>query len=174
MTAIDADPGLAEAPPARLSAGQVAAAVVIVPGLVLVATAVLVVVGRVLGALFDGASPPVLVVALAWAAAAAACLLGVRAAIPWYADRFGAFAEALVGSTAGWRVHAEGLVAGLATAAVVVWPFTSSPGTARWVGAYDAPYNAWLGWRIGEAVREGRSSPPTSPTRCGRWASTCW
>ena len=52
---------------------------------------------------------------------------------------------------------------GLVAALVVVWPFTTSPGDDRWVGAFDAPYNAWLGWRIGEAMRSGTWLPTTVP-----------
>jgi len=151
------------APAPHLSVGQVVAAVVIVPGLVLVGTAALVVIGRLLGVLFDGSSPTVLVVAVAWVTFGVLGVLGVRAAVPWYERRFGPFVDGLVGSTAGWRIHAQGLAAGVATALVVMWPFTSSPGAERWVGAYDAPYNAWLGWRISEAVRSGTIVPTHIP-----------
>jgi len=143
----------------RLTVRQAAAAVVIVPGMVLAATGVLVVVGRLVGLVFDGSSPPVALVALAWALVAIGAVVAVRVAMAWYEPRFGPFVDAVRGSTSGWRAHVEGLVVGVVTALVVVSPFTSSPAASRWVGAYDAPYNAWLGWRMSESIRSGTIVP---------------
>lgn len=55
------------------------------------------------------------------------------------------------------------LVVAVGTALIVVGPFAASPGASRWVGAYDAPYSAWLGWRIGEAMRAGTWLPTAVP-----------
>lgn len=61
-----------------------------------------------------------------------------------------------------WQRAGEVLV-GAVTVLWVVWPFTTAPGDQRWVGAYDAPYSAWLGWRVGEAVASGAVVPATVP-----------
>ena len=63
----------------------------------------------------------------------------------------------------GRRTGLAQALVGLAGALAVVSPFAAAPGDDRWVGAFDAPYSAWLGWRVAEAVRGGTWVPTTIP-----------
>ena len=50
----------------------------------------------------------------------------------------------------------------LVVLAVVLWPVTAHPGE-RLAGTLDAPYHAWLGWRIGDLWRHGSLLNTTIP-----------
>lgn len=64
--------------------------------------------------------------------------------------------------TSPWEAAVH-VAVGLVAALVVVSPFAASPAADRWVGHWDAPYSAWLGWRVGEAMRAGTWLPTTVP-----------
>lgn len=68
---------------------------------------------------------------------------------------------------AGWirtRTWIDGLelVGAAAVVALVLWPVTVHPGD-RLAGTLDAPYHAWLGWRIGDLWRHGSLLNVTIP-----------
>ncbi len=54
------------------------------------------------------------------------------------------------------------VVAGALVVALVLWPVTTHPGE-RLAGVLDAPYHAWLGWRIAELWRHGHLLTATIP-----------
>ncbi len=54
------------------------------------------------------------------------------------------------------------VVAGALVVALVLWPVTAHPGGPL-AGMLDAPYHAWLGWRIAELWRSGHLLTSTIP-----------
>jgi hypothetical protein len=55
------------------------------------------------------------------------------------------------------------VVVGVLATVLVAWPAVAGLGDRRWVGATDAPYSAWLGWRVAESVRAGTWLPTSVP-----------
>jgi hypothetical protein len=61
-----------------------------------------------------------------------------------------------------WGITAVEVVAGLVLVAVVMAPVLAHPNDAM-AGALDAPYHAWLGWRLAELFRHGTFFTLTIP-----------
>ncbi|MBV6507630.1 MAG: hypothetical protein JJLCMIEE_00680 [Acidimicrobiales bacterium] len=69
-------------------------------------------------------------------------------------------AEGAGSSIVRWRWRAVEVVTHLGVPLLLMWPTVLHP-FDRWVGTFDAPYSAWLGWRFGELIADGSVIPLT-------------